>query len=85
VYSLYYQLKRCLPHIIELFLPTNKKFVNQILVLWLKKMDSCNLLWVAKATSNSNVMKTKGNEKYHRLICASQIGLVSLTLLNPYE
>jgi hypothetical protein len=30
-------------------------------------------------------MKTRGNEKYHPLICASQIGLVSLTLLNPYE
>lgn len=56
-----------------------------MLMLWLKKMDSCNLLWATRATSNSNVMKTRGNEKYHRLICASQIGLVSLTLLNPYE
>jgi hypothetical protein len=59
-----------LRHIIELFLPTNKQIENQILVLWLKKMDSCNLLWVAQATNNSNVMKTRGNEKYHHLICA---------------
>ncbi len=54
-------------------------------MLWLKKMDSCNLLWATRATSNRNVMKTRGNEKYHRLICALQIRLVSLTLLNPYE
>jgi hypothetical protein len=71
VYSLYYQLKRCLPHIIRLFLPTNKKFVNQILMLWLKKMDFCNLLWATKATSNSIAMRTRGNEKEHRLICVS--------------
>jgi hypothetical protein len=54
-------------------------------MLWLKKMDPCNLLWATRATNNSNVMKTRGNEKYHRFIYGSYIGLVSLTLQNPYE
>ncbi len=48
-------------------------------MLWLKKMDSCNLLWATRATSNSNVMKTRGNEKYFRfdLCIVDGIGVIN--------
>jgi hypothetical protein len=30
-------------------------------------------------------MKTRDNDEYHFLVCPSYEGMLSLTLLNPYE